>query len=137
MVKITASEFLHPASMGIHPPRGFVSLMAKRKNPKREFNPTKIRQWREFRDMTQAELGEKVGLSEGHISMLENGKRGYTQPTLEAIAKVLGCMVSDLIDHDPNIDGEEWEAWLEADTATRKKMVRLLLASQDNDNLGQ
>jgi len=46
--------------------------------------------------MTQEELALKSGLSQGYINQLENGKRNYTQKSLELIATALSVTVIDL-----------------------------------------
>ena len=46
--------------------------------------------------MTQEELALKSGLSQGYINQLENGKRNYTQKSLELIATALSVTIIDL-----------------------------------------
>lgn len=45
------------------------------------------------------------------ISRIERGEQPYTQETVEAIAFVLDCEPSDLLDRDP-LDEAERELWL-------------------------
>ena len=47
--------------------------------------------------LTQEGLALKSGLSQGYINQLENGKRKYTQKTLELIAEALCVKASDLL----------------------------------------
>ncbi len=47
--------------------------------------------------LTQEGLALKSGLSQGYINQLENGKRKYTQKTLELIAGALCVNESDLL----------------------------------------
>jgi transcriptional regulator with XRE-family HTH domain len=47
--------------------------------------------------LTQEGLALKSGLSQGYINQLENGKRKYTQKTLELITEVLCVNASDLL----------------------------------------
>lgn len=76
------------------------------------YQPTKIKQWREYRGLTQDQLAEKVGeylaerdLASGYtyatIGRLENGKVRYTQTVMEAIADALRTDVPSLIVRDP------------------------------------
>ena len=67
----------------------------------KRWRQTTIRQWREFREMTQAELADRIGRSEALISQLEAGKAPYNQFTLEAIANALGCSSGDLLHRAP------------------------------------
>ncbi len=52
---------------------------------------------REWRNVTQAHLAHNTGLSQGHISDLENGRRTGTPATLRAIATALAVPVDVLI----------------------------------------
>lgn len=49
-----------------------------------------IREWREFRGLTQEELGELINRSKATVSRVENSEIAYTQQFLEAAAAVLG-----------------------------------------------
>ena len=61
----------------------------------------RIREMRKKRDMSQAKLSEKSGVSRSIISNLEYGtRRSTTMDTLERIAKALNVTVKDLIDVD-------------------------------------
>lgn len=51
--------------------------------------------------LTQEQLGVRAGVTAKTIASIE---RGYSRPqrtTLQAIARVLGCKVDDLIDEEP------------------------------------
>ncbi len=49
-----------------------------------------IRQIRQKSGLTQEELANMSGLSQGYVNQLESGKRKFTQKTLCAIAEALG-----------------------------------------------
>ncbi len=55
-----------------------------------------IRTYRINAGMTQEELALKSGLSQGYINQLENGKRNYTQKSLELVAVALSVPMIDL-----------------------------------------
>ncbi len=55
-----------------------------------------IREQRRVAGITQAELAEKSGLLQSHISRLENGQYSATRITLVKIAKALGIPLSKL-----------------------------------------
>lgn len=59
-----------------------------------------IKRFRENEGITQEELALKSGLSQGYINQLENGKRRYTQKTLEFIADSLSVPVIELFKED-------------------------------------
>jgi len=48
-----------------------------------------LKQWREFRGLTQEQLADRVGWSVGNVSQLERGLQGYSQEGLEAFAEAL------------------------------------------------
>lgn len=56
----------------------------------------KIRRYRKMRNMTQAQLGEKIGLGDGAIRHYESGIRTPTEEQLADIAKALDISVSAL-----------------------------------------
>ncbi len=65
-----------------------------------------IKAWRTFRGLTQERLAERMGVSPGLISQLENGITSYTQQTLEAAAFAMICEPWDLLMRDPSKEGE-------------------------------
>lgn len=56
-----------------------------------------IKGWRLFRNMTQAELAEKTGLKQTHVSLMESNKIKPRKNTLEKLAETLTCDVDDLV----------------------------------------
>jgi DNA-binding XRE family transcriptional regulator len=62
-------------------PKDVVDRLATDENP--------VRVFREWRDITQMQLSFKAGISQSHISDIENGRRTGTTATLRAIAGVL------------------------------------------------
>ena len=52
-----------------------------------------IRVRRAVLEMSQSELAEKVGISQGFLSLLEQGKRSLDLDLLEQIASALQCPV--------------------------------------------
>ena len=58
-------------------------------------------EWRKHRGLTQDKLAELTGLTPSSISQLENGKQGFTQSTIEALAEALGCKPGDLLQNHP------------------------------------
>lgn len=47
--------------------------------------------------MKQSELAEKAGITQGAISMIENGDRTPSLPVMVRIAAALNCTVDDLL----------------------------------------
>jgi DNA-binding XRE family transcriptional regulator len=77
----TGEEELLPAEM--------VHRLVEGENP--------ILVWREYRGLTQGQLGKAVGLGQNYISMIESGERQGSVPKLRAIAKALGVGMDDLL----------------------------------------
>ena len=57
-----------------------------------------LRMMRERLGITQEDLALRSGLTQGYINFLENGKRGYSERSLEKIANALGIRVSGLFE---------------------------------------
>ena len=68
-----------------------------------------IRKALEIKGITSNELAKKIDVSATYISYLLNNKRNAGIKTLEKIAKVLGCKVSDLFDGKEVSTGGETE----------------------------
>lgn len=101
-----------------------VKVRARFKEP--PFRPTFIRQWRTERGISQERLGDRVGLSGASISQIENGKQGYSQENLEAIAEALQVDVVDLLMRDPSDPEGIWSLWDRAKPAQRKQIVGMI-----------
>lgn len=93
-------------------------------NPKRQFSRTFIKQWRNHRGLTLERLADRIDMTQSHLSMLENGKRGYTQETLELIAHALQTDAASLLIRNPEDDGI-WSIWDNAKPAERKMIVEI------------
>lgn len=89
-----------------------------------KFRRTYIAQWRDFRNLTQEQLAARLDMTQSHLSMLENGKRGYTQDTLEAIAHALQTDVASLLMRDPGQPGAMWSIWEQAQEGQREEIER-------------
>lgn len=55
-----------------------------------------IKNLRLLNDMTQEQLGDKVGVTISMISQIERGTKAVTLPLGKQIAEVFGCTVDDL-----------------------------------------
>jgi DNA-binding XRE family transcriptional regulator len=58
-------------------------------------NPIKV--WREYRDLTQAQLAQAAGISVPYLSQLESGKRKGSTDILMSIAKALRLSLDDMV----------------------------------------
>ena len=68
------------------------------------FPGNRIRELRKRAGLTQIELAERIGLSQGQLSNLENGDRSLSLEWLRRIARALNCAVADLLDDKDNPD---------------------------------
>lgn len=91
--------------------------------PRPRFRRTYIAQWRDHRNLTQEQLAERLEMTQSHLSMLENGKRGYTQETLEAVAHALQTDVASLLMRDPTDPEAIWSIWDNAKPGERRMIV--------------
>jgi transcriptional regulator with XRE-family HTH domain len=57
----------------------------------------RVREIRQKRGMTQAELGERLGFPQNRVSEIENGSRSPTLVTILRLAIALECKPSTLI----------------------------------------
>jgi transcriptional regulator with XRE-family HTH domain len=63
----------------------------------RPLTRTFLREWRTYRGLNLRELSERVGLSAGRISQIEQGKEPYGQRFLELCAEKLECRPADIL----------------------------------------
>ena len=87
-----------------------------RKPPAPIYGPHKLREWREFRDLTLEHVAAAIGPSLGgfthaSLSRIENRKQPYSQPILEALARVYGTDVASLLSRSPGDPGAVWSSW--------------------------
>lgn len=85
-----------------------------------------IREWRKFRDLTQEQLAERMGIARSYVSHVEKGKRRYDQLFLEAAADALQCTPADLIMRDPTQSGSIWSIWDQIPGAERPQAAKVL-----------
>lgn len=60
--------------------------------------------------MTQRELGQRVGMDQGHLSRLEHGGKGLSTEHLQALARELGVTTSYLLGDDGQEEGASYTA---------------------------
>ena len=66
-----------------------------------------IRSRREARRMTQAELGERLGVGQSAIAQWESGAKNPTADKLPLLAEALGCGVGELYSAPNDLTIEE------------------------------
>jgi len=89
-----------------------------------KFGPNYLRDWREYRAMSQEMLAEQVGTEKPVISLLENGHRKLDIIWLRKLAAVLQCRAGDIIDNSPEDDRRGIrETWSRATPAERAQIT--------------
>jgi transcriptional regulator with XRE-family HTH domain len=88
--------------------------------------PNYLKAWREFRELTQAELAEKVGTNQNMIAYLESGERGLSAKWLRKLAPALQTTPGHLLDHDPHeMDADIIDIWMHADLRQRRQISEI------------
>jgi transcriptional regulator with XRE-family HTH domain len=93
------------------------------RSPKRQRRRLFLREWREYRNLSQYALADRIGKTQGLISQLENAKVNYTGDLLEALADALRCEAADLIVRNPLDPEAPWSIWDTLKPAERKKTI--------------
>lgn len=101
--------------------------MAGKSNPKPQRQKLLLKKWRAYRsEMTQDQLAERSGLSQGLISQLENNSTDYSGETLAALAFALNCEPADLIIRDPTDTEAPWSIWETLKPVEKRQAVEIL-----------
>src|SRR5688572_28665938 len=104
--------------------------MAKKRIPSkstghaaRKFGRLYVLEWLEMLDLTQASVADRTGLTEGFISLLANGKKQFTQETLEKVARAMGVEPAGLL-YFPPMERPVWDKWHRLDPTERRRFMR-------------
>lgn len=86
--------------------------------------PNFLREWRQFRKLTQEQLAERVGTNANMIGYLESGERGLSAKWLRKLAPALETTPGMLLDHDPNqLDSDIIDIWAHADRRQQRQLT--------------
>ncbi|MCB2356235.1 S24 family peptidase [Clostridium estertheticum] len=84
----------------------------------------RIKQVRETKEVSQKQLGKKIGVSEGFINDIELGKKVINEKLLEKISKILGEEIEDRsVAFEDALEGEERNPKLERPIAGKVNEV--------------
>lgn len=75
--------------------------MAPVKKPPHKRAKHYLRQWRDFRELTQDQAADRAEIDRSSLSKIERGEVPYNQDLLERLSLAYGCDPSDLLDIDP------------------------------------
>lgn len=88
--------------------------------------PNNLKAWREYRNLSQAELAEKVGTNANMISYLEAGERGLSLKWLRRLAPALDTNVGMLAQYDPNdLSADLIEIWATLSTREQGRLLEI------------
>jgi transcriptional regulator with XRE-family HTH domain len=89
--------------------------------------PHYLREWREFREMTQDDLAAALGTSKSVISDLERGRLRLSDKWLRRLSPVLKTTAGHLLDSDPeSLDTDILDIWASIDQRDRATALRVL-----------
>ena len=99
------------------------------------YNKTYIREWRNTRGLSVRKLADRMEhepgvpiISFSQLARIESGKQAYTQPIIEAAAAALDVTVTDLLERNPEVDGEVIDLMRALTPPQKEQAVRLLKA---------
>lgn len=88
--------------------------------------PNHLKAWREYRELTQAELAEAVGTNANMIGYLEAGERSLSLKWLRKLAPALDTNVGMLAQYNPHdIDKDLIEIWATVSTRDQAKILEI------------
>lgn len=99
-IRVAMREILDQESSGIQALSSTLPESPEKFQKWVNFIADKVQSLRKNAGLTQAELSEKSGLPQSHISRIESAKLSPSRVTLEKIATALGIPVNDL---DPTV----------------------------------
>lgn len=90
-----------------------------------------LKEWRQFRDMTQQELADASGLSLGYVSNLERGAKRHNEDVLDALSAALKCEPADLLSRNPFVEPEPiarlWDRIAERDRERARRALEIFV----------
>jgi transcriptional regulator with XRE-family HTH domain len=99
--------------------------------------PHFLREWREFRHMTQDELAAAVGTSKSVVSDMERNKLQLSPKWARRFAPVLKTQPGYIVDHDPaDLDTDIIDIWAhipDSDKATARRVLESFRRTGTND----
>ena len=100
--------------------------MPRIKQPKRARSRHFLKEWREFRKLTQDEMAVRVKKNRTTYGRIEAGRVPYNQDFMEMAATALQCDVTDLLSHGPNDESALWsliQRLKKTDPGTRERII--------------
>lgn len=88
--------------------------------------PNHLRDWREFRKLSQQELAAAVDTTQHQIAYLESGERGLSAKWLRKLSAALDTTPGMILDHSPkDLDSDIIEIWATASNRQKKQLSEI------------
>lgn len=88
--------------------------------------PNHLRDWREFRKLSQQELAAAVDTTQHQIAYLESGERGLSAKWLRKLSAALDTTPGMILDHSPkDLDSDIVEIWATASSRQKKQLSEI------------
>lgn len=87
-----------------------------------------LKEWREYRELSQEKLADRIGATQGLISQLENNRINYTSDLLEKLADALMCEPADLLMRNPMDPEAPWSIWETLPKPQKVQAIEILKA---------
>ena len=85
--------------------------MPKKRKVPRTLQRHFLREWRQFRGLSQEAAASRLELDRTTLSKIERGKVPYDQRLLEIAAEAYNCSPADLVMRDPSQANAMWSIW--------------------------
>lgn len=125
--KLDRKQNLDCGSLVVALPGVKLWVMAKKPSKRPRF----FKDWRQHRKLTLDQLADLSGLSVSMISLLERGKRDYSEETLFSLAESLDCEVGDLFRHPRHAELAKYLRGLDAGNLA--KALRMIRSAFDDE----
>lgn len=96
--------------------------------PKRTRRRLYLAEWRKYRNLTQEQLAERTGITQGMVSQLETGRSDFSGNVLEMLAEALMCDPADLLMRNPTDDDAPWSIWDTLNGPEKRQAVEIIKA---------
>lgn len=96
------------------------------KKPQRQRLRHFIKEWRDYRSLTQEQVADRIGISPTTFGRIEGSKVPYNQDFLELAADALRCEPWDLLHRDPNKEGDVVDLMRHLDDRQRQEAAEYI-----------
>jgi transcriptional regulator with XRE-family HTH domain len=83
-------------------------------------------QWRRHRGLNQVQLAERLGITQGQLSKIENFKKPWDEDLLYLAAVELRCAPVDILTRDPSAPESIWSLWDQVPETRRDAAIDML-----------